>query len=118
MLFHSVFSIVILVSAVFLWRWRKDTKRKGAVATIGCFLFLQIPVYIALFYSAARAAASEDRSLFFGIAGIVWATSLVVLMHGIKALLDDAGSCPPEKKGPGAPPQTDGGETPPPASKL
>lgn len=87
LIFHTAFALVILLSVIFLMRWRKMSSEKKPVLTIVYFVLLQIPAYVLLFYSLVLSVTSEDRTFTFGLAGVIWAVSMLVLMQGIKDLL-------------------------------
>lgn len=87
LLFHTAFALVILLSVVFLMRWRKISSEKKPVMIIVYYVLLQIPVYLLLFYSLVLSVTSENRTFSFGMAGVIWAISILVLMQGIKDLL-------------------------------
>ena len=84
MLFHTAFALVILLSVVFLMRWRKISPEKKPAVTVAYYVLLQIPVYILLFYSLVLSVTSEDRTFTFGMAGLIWAVSILVLMYAVK----------------------------------
>ena len=87
MLFHTAFALVIVLCVVFLLRWRRVSSEKKPVFTVISFVLLQIPAYILLFYSLVLSVTSENRTFTFGMAGLLWAVSILVLMQGIKDLM-------------------------------
>lgn len=84
MIFHCGFAAVILLSLIFVARWRKGSSKRKPMALVIYYVLLQIPTYALVFYSLAMAATSEDRTGCFGMAGVLWAISILVLMQGIK----------------------------------
>ena len=48
LIFHTAFALVILLSVIFLLRWRKMSSEKKPVLTVVYFVLLQIPAYVLL----------------------------------------------------------------------
>ena len=83
-LFHCAFLLTIVLSLWYLNVWKRRTGSHRNFSTLTYFLLLHIPAYGLLFFSVAYAESSSDRCHTFGLAGLIWATSIVVLMHAIK----------------------------------
>ncbi|WP_342431597.1 hypothetical protein [Neobacillus sp. FSL H8-0543] len=82
--FAIVMGIVILTT-LFLWIKNKNNS-SAYIWTLAHFLFFTLAIYFfikAISFDFNHPMASEEISLQFGIAGVVWAFSMVCLLMGI-----------------------------------
>ena len=90
LVFHVAFTIVILSSVIYILRKMKRSgqKTKKIMNQFLYFFLMQIPVYGLVFSSLKRAAYnSGDRTFIFGLAGVIWAFSILNLIGGIQLML-------------------------------
>ena len=86
LLFHTVFAGAIVLTIGYLLYWRRRSAFKKPAGLVLCFVLLQIPAYITIFY-AFLCPGSGERTLSFALGGLCWLISILVLMQGIKELL-------------------------------
>ena len=72
LLFHTVFAGAVILTVAYLLHWR---------------VLLQIPAYILVFY-AMMCPGSGERTFAFAMGGLCWLIGILVLMQGIRDLLD------------------------------
>ena len=87
LLFHTVFTGSVILAVGYLLHWRSHSPQKKPLELILYFVLLQIPAYILIFY-AMMCPRSGDRTFAFGMGGLCWLIGIVVLMQGIRDLLD------------------------------
>jgi len=87
LLFHTVFAVSALLTAGYLLRWRSRSPQKKPLELILYFVLLQIPAYILIFY-AMMCPGSGERTFAFAMGGFFWLIGIIVLMQGIRDLLD------------------------------
>ena len=51
LIFHTAFALVILLSVIFLLRWRKMSSEKKPILTVVYFVLLQILAYVLLCFT-------------------------------------------------------------------
>ena len=81
LLFHTVFAGAVILTVAYLLHWRSHSPQKKPL------VLLQIPAYILVFY-AMMCPRSGDRTFAFGMGGLCWLIGILVLMQGIRDLLD------------------------------
>ena len=72
---------------LYLLHWRGHSPQKKPLELILYFVLLQIPAYILVFY-AMMCPRSGDRTFAFAMGGLCWLIGILVLMQGIRDLLD------------------------------
>ena len=87
LLFHTVFAGAIVLTVGYLLYWRRRSAFKKPASLILYFVLLQVPAYIMIFY-AFMCPGSGERTFTFALGGLCWLISILVLMQGIKELLD------------------------------
>lgn len=82
--FSLIVGIMVLVT-LFLWIKSKDNNIAYA-SVIGHFIFLSIAIYVflkAITFNVDHPMASEEISLRMGVAGVIWAASMLALLIGL-----------------------------------
>ena len=87
LLFHTVFAGAVLLTAGYLLRWRSHSPQKKPLELILYFVLLQVPAYVLVFY-AMMCPGSGERTFAFAMGGFFWLVGILVLMQGIRDLLD------------------------------
>ena len=87
LLFHTVFAGAVILTVAYLLHWRGHSPQKKPLELILYFVLLQIPAYILVFY-AMMCPRSGDRTFAFAMGGLCWLIGILVLMQGIRDLLD------------------------------
>ena len=87
MLFHTVFTGSVILTVGYLLRWRSRSPQKKPLELILYFVLLQVPAYVLVFY-AMMCPRSGDRTFAFAMGGFFWLVGILVLMQGIRDLLD------------------------------
>ena len=87
LLFHTVFAGSVILTVGYLLRWRSRSPQKKPLELILYFVLLQVPAYILVFY-AMMCPRSGDRTFAFAMGGLCWLIGILVLMQGVRDLLD------------------------------
>ena len=87
LLFHTVFAGSVILTVGYLLHWRGHSPQKKPLELILYFVLLQIPAYILVFY-AMMCPRFGDRTFAFAMGGLCWLIGILVLMQGIRDLLD------------------------------
>lgn len=87
LLFHTVFAGAVILTVAYLLHWRGHSPQKKPLELILYFVLLQIPAYILVFY-AMMCPGSGERTFAFAMGGFCWLIGILVLMQGIRDLLD------------------------------
>ena len=87
LLFHTVFAGSVILTVGYLLHWRGHSPQKKPLELILYFVLLQVPAYILVFY-AMMCPGSGERTFAFAMGGFCWLIGILVLMQGIRDLLD------------------------------
>ena len=87
LLFHTVFAGAVILTVAYLLHWRGHSPQKKPLELFLYFVLLQIPAYVLVFY-AMMCPRSGDRTFAFAMGGFCRLIGILVLMQGIRDLLD------------------------------
>ena len=87
LLFHTVFAGAVILTVAYLLHWRGHSPQKKPLELNLSFTLLQTPD-LSLVTNALNSPPSGDRIFAFAMGGLCWLIGILVLMQGIRDLLD------------------------------